>query len=282
MEGITVIDEAVVKAPGMLHTPFRAEAGGFFTVQQGWFRFLCNQEAVTCYAGSLYFIARNKVYTIEEVSDNFIYTGITIDAAFLQANGIHIVGSDLFQVTMAGNTRQYLLSAAETAAFCELLGTIRFRLQAGYKEVFQQHAVQHLVIAAIYEAGALFRLHSKGIHSPISRKEELTSRFLDLLHLHFRQERGIAFYADALAVTAGYLTKALKEVTGKAASDLISAAVIAEAKMMLGNPAISVSEAADELEFSDQSFFGKYFKKHTGLSPSDYKRESRSIAARAF
>lgn len=159
---------------------------------------------------------------------------------------------------------------------------IRHRLEKGYSDVFQQATVQHLVIAAIYEAGALFRLHSSGIHSPISRKEELTTRFLDLLHEHFRQQRGIGFYADALAVTPGYLTKALKEVTGKAASALISAAVIAEAKMMLGNPAISVAEVAEKLEFSDQSFFGKYFRKYAGVSPSDYKRISRSSYERVF
>lgn len=282
MEGINVIDEKVVKTPGILHNPFRAEAGGFFVVQQGWFRFLCNQETVTCHAGSLYFIARDKVYTIEEVSVDFIYTCITIDAAFLQENGIHIAGSDLFQVTIAANTRQYAISEAETAAFGQLLVMIRHRLEKGYSDVFQQATVQHLVIAAIYEAGALFRLHSSGIHSPISRKEELTTRFLDLLHEHFRQQRGIGFYADALAVTPGYLTKALKEVTGKAASALISAAVIAEAKMMLGNPAISVAEVAGKLEFSDQSFFGKYFRKYAGVSPSDYKRISRGSYERAF
>ncbi|WNW02394.1 AraC family transcriptional regulator [Tenacibaculum sp. HL-MS23] len=97
-------------------------------------------------------------------------------------------------------------------------------------------------------------------------------RFLDLLNENFKSERSVQFYADVLCITSGYLSKVLKEVSGKTANQLIDEAVILEAKLLLNNPILSISEIAENLQFSDQSFFGKFFKKHTGLSPTAFRK----------
>ena len=74
-------------------------------------------------------------------------------------------------------------------------------------------------------------------------------------------------------LTPKYLSSAVKEVSGKTAARWIDEAVIPEAKTLLKYSGMSIQEIAYHLNFSTQSFFGKYFKLHTGTSPSRYKRK---------
>lgn len=104
-----------------------------------------------------------------------------------------------------------------------------------------------------------------------SRKEELTFRFLKLLENNYKTRRRIDFYADNLSVSASYLSKVIKEASGKTVRDLMDELIITEAKLLLADPSLSVSQISNELEFSDQSFFSKFFKKRTELSPSEYR-----------
>lgn len=90
--------------------------------------------------------------------------------------------------------------------------------------------------------------------------------------MQFRSQRNVTAYADQLTLTSKYLTETVKEITRKTAGEIIDDFVILEAKLLLDNPALSISEIADELHFSDQSFFGKYFKRHTGFSPKEYRQ----------
>jgi AraC-like DNA-binding protein len=92
-----------------------------------------------------------------------------------------------------------------------------------------------------------------------------------MLSSHFKEERGVQFYADALFITPKHLSKTLKEITNKTCSELIDEMVITEARILLQNMGQSVASVAEQLHFSDQFFFSKFFKRHTGINPSQYK-----------
>ena len=102
-------------------------------------------------------------------------------------------------------------------------------------------------------------------------REDLLIRFIKLLNLRFKEERTVQYYASHLFVTPKHLTKTIKEITDKTCSEIINEMVIIEAKILLDNHTFSIGNIADELHFSDQFFFSKFFKNHTGISPSDYK-----------
>ena len=109
-----------------------------------------------------------------------------------------------------------------------------------------------------------------------TRKQELNSQFQDFVFQHYKGHRNVQYYADALYVSPKHLTETIKEVTGRTAGEWIDDAVILEAKVLLRNHEISIARVADEIHFPDQSSFGKYFKKHAGMSPSDYRAVSGS------
>ena len=104
------------------------------------------------------------------------------------------------------------------------------------------------------------------------RCEVLFNEFMVLLEQYSKSERNVSFYAKQLNITPKYLSSVVKEVSGKTAARWIDESVILEAKALLKYSGMSIQEIAYHLNFSTQSFFGKYFKQHTGTSPSRFKR----------
>ncbi|MDR1331291.1 MAG: helix-turn-helix domain-containing protein, partial [Tannerella sp.] len=122
-----------------------------------------------------------------------------------------------------------------------------------------------------YGAGVLF-------HSPQAKQEEktgqeaLVEKFLNLVQTHYREERELKFYADKLGLTPMHLSKVVKAASRKSANDWIDEHVILEAKALLKSTGMTIQQISEELNFPSQSFFGKYFKRCTGMSPREYKK----------
>ena len=90
---------------------------------------------------------------------------------------------------------------------------------------------------------------------------------------HDKVQHNLKFYADTLFITPKYLIHAIKNASGKSPGKLIDEAIVEEAKLLLKETNLSIASVAEELHFSDQASFSKFFKKHTGLSPLSYRRE---------
>ncbi len=104
-----------------------------------------------------------------------------------------------------------------------------------------------------------------------SRKRQIFDRFLEELRQHYASERSIQFYADRLCLTPKYLSQVIHTVSGRYAGDWIRDYVILEAKALLKSGQYTVQQVSDMLNFANQSFFGVYFKKAVGCSPTAYK-----------
>jgi len=97
-------------------------------------------------------------------------------------------------------------------------------------------------------------------------------RFMKLVTEYHNRERGMQFYADKLCLTPKYLSKIVKEASGRSGPEWIDAFVILEAKNLLRYSDESIKEIAYKLHFPSASVFNKFFKANTGLVPSDYRR----------
>ncbi len=107
----------------------------------------------------------------------------------------------------------------------------------------------------------------------LGRGEIIFDEFMSLLKIYNHAERNVQFYAKKLDISTKYLSAVVKEVSGKTAARWIDESVIMEAKSMLLYSGKSIQQIAHDLNFSTQSFFGKYFKQHAGVSPSRFKRQ---------
>lgn len=88
---------------------------------------------------------------------------------------------------------------------------------------------------------------------------------------HYSQERNVSFYADKLGITQAHLSTTIRQATGKTCIDIIASMVIMDAKAQLKSTETSVQDIAYSLNFTNMSFFGKYFKRHVGISPLEYR-----------
>ncbi len=100
------------------------------------------------------------------------------------------------------------------------------------------------------------------------------AKFILAVSEHFRTERQVSFYAHKLCITPKHLSSVIKEISGRTASDWIENYVVMEAKVLLKTTDMTIQEIAVYLNFANQSFFGKYFKHHTGVSPTTYRKQN--------
>jgi AraC-like DNA-binding protein len=106
----------------------------------------------------------------------------------------------------------------------------------------------------------------------LTRKRELFYQFMSLLSKHCREQRNVRFYAEALHITTSYLSKIVREsAASKSPKDLIDQYFILEIKVLLQSPKLSISEISYRLNFPNESYFCRYFKRHAGMSPKNYR-----------
>ena len=107
----------------------------------------------------------------------------------------------------------------------------------------------------------------------IPRKKELFRTFINKLVESHSVSREVLFYANELGVSSGYLNEVCNEVSGHSVKAIIDSAVTARLKYELSYTAKSIQELADDFNFPSQSYFTRYYKRMTGLTPSEFRKE---------
>ena len=107
----------------------------------------------------------------------------------------------------------------------------------------------------------------------VPRKKELFRNFINRLVESHQVSREVLFYANELGVSSGYLNEVCNEVSGHSAKAIIDSAVTARLKYELSYTAKSIQELSDEYNFPSQSYFTRYYKRMTGLTPSEFRKE---------
>lgn len=169
------------------------------------------------------------------------------------------------------------ISPEETATQVMFHDLLRHKLR-DRNDSCSEMVVKRLGEAILYETLGLYAAHlGKYTWSGHKRGEELFYRFITLVEQCHRSERSIGFYSDKMCVTSKHLSSVIKEVSGRTAGEWIDSYVILTAKMILSDSDKSIQEISRDLNFPNQSFFGKYFKHHTGKSPRDYRKDNFSL-----
>ena len=165
------------------------------------------------------------------------------------------------------------LTHAESQSLRSFISMVEQELK-GSETDFSSEIIGGLIAATIYKVGDILTHYTEHpeVDSPIhNRAEEYFRQFTELLGEHYKHERSVGFYARQLCITPKYLTTLIKRISGKSVSEWIDNYVILEAKTLLKYSNMSVQEIAYYLNFPNQSFFGSYFKRNAGMSPSQYK-----------
>jgi len=204
-----------------------------------------------------------------EADSDFIAVGFVPE--FFAQVGINKRHADAFTFFSSQSDPYFRLTAEEAATLHELLVLLYQKDHTADEHPFKEEVMHHAFNLFMFELAAISRKH-RGEHSfKLTRKEEIMMSFLKVLPEHFKEERSVQFYANLLFITPKHLTKTVKELTNKTCGRFIDDMVIMEAKVLLNDMSLSVANVADHLHFSDQFFFSKFFKSHTGLTPTEFR-----------
>src|SRR4030095_323394 len=233
--------------------------------------FSLNLEEYSTKQNDLVIVDPNAIKKVAVVSKDSIVSGVNFTIDFLAAIGMPKHAVELLDYFSSRFSPHWNIDRKDASSVQLFIKQLNNRVISLNEHVYGKELLYHTFYIFLYEAYGLSKKYAVPFHHHVTRKENLVKNFTQLVQNQFRSQRNVNTYAEQLNVTPKYLTETVKEITGKTAGEIIDDFVLMEAKLLLYNPALSIAEIADELHFSDQSFFGKYFKRHSGLSPKEYR-----------
>lgn len=140
--------------------------------------------------------------------------------------------------------------------------------------MFRKDVARHLIAAMICELGnAINRILAGKENIRHTRGESIFTDFIRLVGDNYKRERRVSWYSEQMCISPKYLSETVKNISGRAPNEWIDNYVTLELRSLLRNTTKSVKEIANEMNFQNQSFLGKYFKEHVGISPVAYRNK---------
>ena len=169
-----------------------------------------------------------------------------------------------------GQVRDFQIKVSESdiATARHIIDTI---WHAVYQPDYNRQTVSSLVAAMMHLYDGIYRQHIDLLKASQSRKQTIFDRFISLVNQHATREHQIRYYADKMCLTERYLSTIIRQMSGTTAKEWIDRAIIARIKVELKHSNKSVAQISDETYFPNPSFFSKYFKRLTGLTPLEYR-----------
>ena len=246
--------------------PYRLTEGRLMFLRQGQSHARINLEEVTVKAPAIVIISPGTIGQMIELSDDMCGSIIVFKDEFVSG----IRQNDLGQKFLNGLLSACLpLSDKDFACIEQFFATIWSVVQT---YGLQHDVLQSLLQALLQELFILVKQQSQEEEKRQSRQEQLFNRFIALVNQYAKTERNVSFYADKLYLTPRYLNSVVKQVSQRTVMDWVNDSVILEAKVMLKYGDKLVYQIADELNFPNVSFFCKFFKRETGMTPQAYQK----------
>ena len=247
-----------------LDQPYRIKEGRIAIIKQGYARVLINLIEETFQPDKMLLIVPNSILQLIEVSPDFDMQMVAMDSEFLP-----ITGKDDFFTHLSQLQKNIILSLTpqESYQFKSYFDLMWNILQ---ESPFHREVIQHLLVSLLYNIEYL--THNNGnAQNHQTRQEEIFQRFISLVNTYSKKERNVVFYADKLCLTPRYLNTVVRQTSQQTVMDWINQSIILEAKVLLKHSNLLVYQISDELNFPNPSFFCKFFKRMTGITPREYQ-----------
>lgn len=267
----------------LLQNAIRFNGMIIFVVRSGKISFAVNMDHIRLGANQMLITGANSIITI----DHDTIENLDAYALFVSDEFIHDLNFEVIilnNLPIAANRSPVLRLDTEAvdhiAAYMELLDMNMRRNTAEGDDLFAKSISRSLLTATLYQL-MILSLHRQDMADgneeiteptrPRSRRMLYTHEFVRLVRKHFRLEHSVRFYANKLCISPKYLSLVVKESSGRSAAEIIDEYLLLEAKNLLRFSGKNIQQVAYELNFSNQSSFGKYFKHLTGMSPSEFQ-----------
>jgi len=250
--------------------PFKTKAAALVYVDKGELTVIHDSKTYKLSDGMLLVKTPDMILKLPGCNEDCHFKVVAFTSQFGIASGIPIKHLETIAL-MASSNPVLTLDTLKAATVDVLFSLLQQKESVNEKQELHDETIKHVFSLLVLEIISLIRKNITVSSPGLNRKSHLTFQFLKLLREHIKEQRSVNSYADMLYVTPKHLSMCVKETTGKTCGEIIDEMVVAEAKTLLHNPEFTIGHVADVLNFSDQYFFSKYFKKRTGKSPLNYR-----------
>lgn len=242
----------------------------------GHFSIDINLDHYTVESNSILAIGPNSIIRFDEGD----YSPTNAYLLFVSVNFMKDINIDIntLNITHIPNKRSPVVSLheSEVTLIRKYLDMIHLNTTHNKTPLYKRNISRCIMASLVYQMMQIAENHndSENIDTDkqVSRRLNYVRDFMTLVQKHHSQERSVGFYAEKLFISAKYLSLIIKEATGRSAAEWIDDYVILEAKNLLRYSGKNIQQVAYELNFTNQSSFGKYFKNLTGMSPSEFQK----------
>lgn len=234
-------------------TPYRLVEGRILWVTKGCADIELTLDEYHIKKGDIILLAPETIMELKSCSDDYSMIGVMYKENIPINNNIIIHPGDS--------------DWRETMRLANILWDVARRTP------FRRDTVNHIVSAIISDIQDINRAEQELTPKKrMTRQELVFSKFKKLVNEHCCRHRTIPFYADELNLTPHYLSSLIARVSGRSVMHWINRATLLQAKVLLRDRDMRVGEVADRLNFPTSSAFGYFFKRETGMTPSEYRK----------
>ncbi len=265
------IDEDLIIFEGLKNLPYFSHTyvNPFVVItlcKKGWIKGEYDMRQIEMHEGDLSVLLPNHLVSFKERSDDYDAMFILMVEDFAKT----LREAKSLQMQLHFNDKVFVhLTQEEATIYLNMVNILRYIIRQNSEYKLELTRQQFNIIFHIVLNFEAFKHQER---KERTRQEDICERFHDAVVKYHRQAREVIFYADKLCITPKYLSSIIKKVTGKSANDWINGYVIRESKAILRtNKHMTMQELSYHMGFPDQATFSKFFKKHTGYSPTEYR-----------
>lgn len=246
--------------------PYRLQEGRIAIITNGRARVLINLIEYIFRPNYISLIAPGSIIQIIETSQDFDAHMMAIEHNFLPVSGKEEFFAHFLQ------RKKNLLLPLTTTEQVQIENFITVMWDVLQEPVFRKEVIQHLLAGLLYNIEYIAKNKGQSESSPLTHQNDIFQRFISLVNTYCKTERNVSFYADKLCLTPRYLNTVIRQASQQTVMDWTNQSIILEAKVLLKHSNRLVYQISDELNFPNPSFFSKFFKRMTGMTPQEYQK----------
>jgi len=249
----------------LLSQPFMMDEIRILVLQRGYVNVSVNMVSHRIEAGTMVFVGRYVVTELTDVSDDIQAFVLSMSDELLR-----LAVGNVMPKAFDGRLQNFILPL--TPSEIEYLDCLHLIIYNSLKhQASSSQVVLQLVGAMMTHISYLWEKSEAMQENTKSREQQLFTGFIRLVAQYAAERHGLDFYASHLCVTPRYMSTIVRYVSGKSAKHWIDEATINAIKVQLRYTDKQVAEIAYDMNFPNASFFCKYFKRLTGMTPMDYR-----------
>jgi len=279
-EGVSVLNSNIVVFDTAnidklkLNYPYRTASMGIIFITNGTATINIDFQQIEAKKMDLINVFPNNILEFKQLSPDYQMNGILVSLDFLSELNLQINSQEAYDILSDNYSKIISLNHDIFPVIKYHIDKLKNLNDPNNNTFFYPEMLKLHFTLILYEMANFYRIQTSHYNFKSSRKEDIAIQYVRLIAQHFRNHKDVQYYADKIHISRKHLTRTIKEAFHKTPKQIIGDKIIAEAKILLLKKELNIRQVMAELNFEDQAAFSKYFKKHTGLTPNLYRKQT--------